>query len=138
MQVRGKRSKNWMVAGPGQALAALRAYLLARGLGSIQEAPPTSPLLSSCLDPIAPVGYQALDEHVKDLLVKRCGPPACRPTSGKAWPGRRRTGCAIPLVPGAIARGVPLEVIQALVGHRAPDSAFKRSHRRLRSRTRIF
>ena len=89
-----------MVAVLGQALAALRAYLLARGLGSIQEAPPTSSLLSSCLDPMAPVGYQALYEHVKDWLAKRCGPPACRPTSKSAWPGRRRTGCAVPLVSG--------------------------------------
>lgn len=100
IRIRDKRSKNRMAAVPGQALAAAQAYLLAHGLGSIQEVPPTAPLLTSSLDPMVPVGYQALYEHVKGWLARRCGPPACRPTYGSAWPGGRSTGCATPLVPG--------------------------------------
>ena len=57
MQVRGKGSKNRIAAVPGQALHALQDYLLVRGLGSIQAAPPAAPLLASSLDPMAPIGY---------------------------------------------------------------------------------
>jgi len=46
MQVHGKGSKNRIAA--------------VRGLGSIQDAPPGAPLLASTLDPLAPIGYQAL------------------------------------------------------------------------------
>ena len=57
MQIHGKGSKNRIAAVPGQALHALQDYLLVRGLGSIQAAPPGAPLLASSLDPMAPIGY---------------------------------------------------------------------------------
>ena len=53
MQVHGKGSKNRIAAVPGQALHALQEYLAVRRL-----------------DPMAPVGYQALYEHVKGWLAK--------------------------------------------------------------------
>lgn len=68
MQVHGKGAKNRIAAVPGQALHALQDYLIARGLGSVQTAPPGLPLLAATQDPTAPVGFQALYEHVKGWL----------------------------------------------------------------------
>ena len=73
MQVRGKGVKDRIAAVPGQA-------------------PPAAPLLASAVDPMAPVGYQALYEHVKGWLRHSFGTRA-------------------------IARQVPLDVIQAQMGH---------------------
>ena len=117
MQVRGKGSKNRMAAVPGQALAALQEYLVVRGLGSIQAAPPTAPLLASALDPMAPVGYQALYEHVKGWLAK-----AVRASSLPANERDRLAGATTHWLrhtfgTRAIAREVPLDVIQAQMGH---------------------
>ena len=117
MQVRGKGSKNRMAAVPGQALHALQEYLLVRGLGSIQEAPPTAPLLASSLDPMAPVGYQALYEHVKGWLAK-----AVRASNLPANERARLAGATTHWLrhtfgTRAIARQVPLDVIQAQMGH---------------------
>jgi len=117
MQVRGKGSKNRIVAVPGQALHALQDYLAFRGLGSIQEAPPAAPLLASALDPIAPVGYQALYEHVKGWLAK-----AVRASNLPANERERLDGATTHWLrhtfgTRAIARAVPLDVIQAQMGH---------------------
>ena len=117
MQVRGKGSKNRMVAVPGQALAALQDYLLVRGLGSVQAAPPAAPLLASTVDPMAPIGYQALYEHVKGWLAK-----AVRGSSLPANERDRPQGATTHWLrhtfgTRAIAREVPLDVIQAQMGH---------------------
>jgi integrase len=117
MQVRGKGSKNRIAAVPGQALNALQDYLLIRGLGSIQEAPPGAPLLASSLDPMAPVGYQALYEHVKGWLAR-----AVRASSLPANERERLAGATTHWLrhtfgTRAIARQVPLDVIQAQMGH---------------------
>jgi len=117
MQVHGKGSKNRIAAVPGQALHALQDYLLVRGLGSIQAAPPTAPLLASAVDPMAPVGYQALYEHVKGWLAK-----AVRASSLPANERERLLGATTHWLrhtfgTRAIAREVPLDVIQAQMGH---------------------
>ena len=117
MQVHGKGAKNRIAAVPGQALHALQDYLLARGLGSIQAAPPTAPLLASTNDPMAPVGYQALYEHVKGWLaraVRASGLPANERDrlAGATTHWLRHT-----FGTRAIARQVPLDVIQAQMGH---------------------
>ena len=117
MQVRGKGSKNRIAAVPGQALHALQDYLLVRGLGSIQAAPPGAPLLASSLDPMASVGYQALYEHVKGWLTK-----AVRASSLPANERDRLAGATTHWLrhtfgTRAIARQVPLDVIQAQMGH---------------------
>ena len=70
MQVHGKGARNRIAAVPGQALEALQDYLQARHLGGIETAPPQAPLLASAIDPMEPVGYQALYEHVKGWLAK--------------------------------------------------------------------
>ena len=117
MQIRGKGAKNRIAAVPGQALHALQAYLLARGLGSFQTAPPKAPLLASAVDPMAPVGYQALYEHVKGWLgraILASSLPANEQTRllGASTHWLRHT-----FGTRAIAREVPLDVIQAQMGH---------------------
>ena len=117
IQVHGKGSKNRIAAVPGQALKALQAYLKARHLEGIEVAPATAPLLASTQDPMAPVGYQAIYEHVR------------------SWIGRAISASELPMKERlkmvrasthwlrhtfgtrAIAREVPLDVIQAQMGH---------------------
>ncbi|MDB5744189.1 MAG: phage integrase family protein [Polaromonas sp.] len=117
LQVHGKGAKNRLAAVPGQALAALQEYLAVRGLGSLQTAPPAAPLLASSLDPMAPIGYQALYEHVKGWLVK-----AVRASNLPAHEQARLAGATTHWLrhtfgTRAIARQVPLDVIQAQMGH---------------------
>ena len=117
MQVRGKGSKNRIAAVPGQALAALQTYLAARGLGSIQTAQPNAPLLASSLNPMVPIGYQALYEHAKGWLAK-----AVRASNLPANERERLGGATTHWLrhtfgTRAIARQVPLDVIQAQMGH---------------------
>jgi integrase len=117
LQVRGKGSKKRIAAVPGQALAALQEYLLVRGLGSIQEAPPGAPLLASTVDPMVPVGYQTLYEHVRSGLAK-----AVRASSLPTIERERLAGATTHWLrhtfgTRAIARQVPLGVMQALMGH---------------------
>ena len=117
MQVHGKGAKNRIAAVPGQALHALQEYLAARGLGSIQTAPPGAPLLAATQDPMAPVGYQALYEHVKGWLGR-----AILASNLPAYEQTRLLGALTHWLrhtfgTRAIARQVPLDVIQAQMGH---------------------
>ena len=119
MQVHGKGAKNRIAAVPGQALNALQDYLAARNLGSLDTAPPEAPLLASTLDPLSlsPIGYQALYEHVKGWLTKairasRLPPKECDKLRGASTHWLRHT-----FGTRAIARDVPLDVIQAQMGH---------------------
>ena len=101
MQVRGKGAKNRIATVPGQALQALEEYLAARGLASIQTVPPEVPLLASIQDPMAPVGHQALYEHVKGWLarsVRASNLPTNERERLEAAP--LPTGCATPSAPG--------------------------------------
>jgi len=119
MQVHGKGAKNRIAAVPGQALNALQDYLAARNLGSLETAPPTAPLLASTLDPLSlsPIGYQALYEHVKGWLTKAIRASSlpqkeCDKLRGASTHWLRHT-----FGTRAIARDVPLDVIQAQMGH---------------------
>ncbi len=117
MQVHGKGAKNRIAAVPGQAFAALQAYLQARHLGGMETAPPGAPLLASTRDPMAPLGYQALYEHVKGWLTK-----AVRSSSLPAAEREKLAGATTHWLrhtfgTRAIAREVPLDVIQAQMGH---------------------
>lgn len=117
MQVHGKGAKNRIAAVPGQALHALQDYLLVRGLGSVQAAPPSAPLLASAVDSMAPVGYQAIYEHVKGWLAR-----AVRASSLPVNERNRLAGATTHWLrhtfgTRAIAREVPLDVIQAQMGH---------------------
>lgn len=117
MQVHGKGAKNRIAAVPGQAFLAMQDYLDARGLGSIETAPPEAPLLASARDPMETVGYQAMYEHVKGWFTKAI--------LASSLPANERMKLASASThwlrhtfgTRAIAREVPLDVIQAQMGH---------------------
>ena len=117
MQVRGKGSKNRIAAVPGQAVQALEAYLATRGLGSLQAALPTAPLLASTQDPMAPVGYQALYEHVKGWLTRAVRASRLPGNEQQQLAGATTHWLRHTFGTRAIARQVPLDVIQAQMGH---------------------
>ena len=117
MQVRGKGSKNRIAAVPGQALHALQEYLAVRGLGSIQEAPPTAPLLASSLDPMTSVGYQALYEHVKGWLAKAVRASRLPANEQSRLAGATTHWLRHTFGTRASARQVPIDVVQAQMGH---------------------
>ena len=117
LQVHGKGAKNRIVHLPGQAMAALHDYLDARGLDPFETANPDSPLLASLKDPAQHVGYQALYEHVSGWLGKavlRSALPASEKSKllGASTHWLRHT-----FGTRAVALEVPLDVIQAQLGH---------------------
>jgi len=118
LQVHGKGAKNRIAAIPPSALLALRDYLHARGLGDdIASAPAQAPLLASTVDAMSSIGYQALYEHVRGWLSKA--------VAAAALPEKERLKLAQASThwlrhtfgTRAIAKGVPLDVIQAQMGH---------------------
>ena len=117
MQVHGKGSKNRIAAIPGQAFDALQDYLEARHLGGIETAPPTAPLLASALDPMEPVGYQALYEHVKGWISKAVAASALPSNERSRLAGATTHWLRHTFGTRAVAREVPLDVIQAQMGH---------------------
>lgn len=117
LHVHGKGSKNRIAAIPGQAQDALQTYLRTRGLGGIEVASGEYPVLSSLNDPSKPVGYQALYEHVKRWLKK-----AARASALPEHERRKLTHASTHWLrhtfgTRAVAREVPLDVIQAQLGH---------------------
>ncbi len=117
MQVHGKGSKNRIVALPPAALHALNTYLQARGLGDITCAAPQAPILASLLDPMQGVGYQALYQHVKSWLGKAID-VADLPSSERLRLRQASTHwLRHTFGTRAIAKEVPLDVIQAQMGH---------------------
>jgi integrase len=117
MQIHGKGSKNRIAAVPGQAFTALQAYLFARGLTGIETAPETAPLLASTLDPLKPVGYQALYEHVRSWFHKALSNSALSAHERSRLSGVSTHWLRHTFGTRAIARHVPLDVIQAQMGH---------------------
>ncbi len=117
MQVHGKGSKNRIAAIPGQAFEALQDYLEARHLGGIETAPPTAPLLASALDPMEPVGYQALYEHVKGWIAKAVAASALPSNERSRLAGATTHWLRHTFGTRAVAREVPLDVIQVQMGH---------------------
>jgi integrase len=117
MQIHGKGSKNRIAAIPGQAFDALQSYLESRNLGGIQTAPPTAPLLASALDPMEPVGYQALYEHVKGWISKAVAASALPYNERSRLAGATTHWLRHTFGTRAVAREVPLDVIQAQMGH---------------------
>lgn len=117
MQVHGKGSKNRIVAIPPSALQALNTYLQARGLGDITCAAPAAPVLASLHDPLQGVGYQSLYEHVKSWLSKAID-TADLPASERHRMSQASTHwLRHTFGTRAIAKDVPLDVIQAQMGH---------------------
>ena len=116
MQVHGKGAKERLAALPGQAMDALQDYLGSRGW-TLDEAPATAPVVASTLDPMEPVGYTALYEHVRRWLRKAVA------SSGLSVKEKLKLGRASThwlrhtFGTRAVAREVPLDVIQAQMGH---------------------
>lgn len=117
MQIHGKGSKNRIAVVPGHAFDALQDYLFARGLGDIQSAPPDAPLLASTRNPMEPVGYQAMYEHVKGWLSKAVMASSLPMTERLRLTGASTHWLRHTFGTRAIAREVPLDVIQAQMGH---------------------
>lgn len=117
MQVFGKGAKNRVVAIPGQAFNALQDYLDARGLGGIETAPADAPLLASTKDPMAPVGYQALYEHVESWISRAVSASALPANERAKLAGASTHWLRHTFGTRAVSREVPLDVIQAQMGH---------------------
>lgn len=117
LQVHGKGAKNRLAVVPGQAVAALQDYLAARGLGAMESAPLGAPLLSSTVSPLASVGYQALYEHVKGWLRKAVSQSALPLHERDKLAGASTHWLRHTFGTRAVARSVPLDVIQAQMGH---------------------
>lgn len=118
LQVHGKGAKNRLAAITPLAMQALCEYLDARGLGSDPMlAPAQAPLLSSTQDPMQAIGYQALYEHVRGWLSKAVA-AACLPEKERLQLAKASTHwLRHTFGTRAIAKAVPLDVIQAQMGH---------------------
>jgi site-specific recombinase XerD len=125
LQVHGKGAKNRLVAVPGQAFDALQAYLQARGVAGIETAPGDYPLLASLSDAkkpleeqeVKPVGYQALYEHVKGWLKKAVAGSSLPEHERRKLAGASTHWLRHTFGTRAVARNVPLDVVQQQLGH---------------------
>jgi integrase len=117
IQVHGKGARNRIAAIPGQALDALQIYLAHRGLGSLQNAPPEAPLLASTADAMTEIGYQALYEHVRGWIRKAVAASELPMHERAKLAGATTHWLRHTFGTRAIARNVPLDVIQAQMGH---------------------
>ena len=117
MQIHGKGAKNRVAVVPGQAFAALQEYLDMRGIGRIETAPPYAPLVASAMDPMERVGYQALYEHVRSWVSKAVNASNLPANERAQLAGASTHWLRHTFGTRAIARDVPLDVIQAQMGH---------------------
>jgi len=117
LQVQGKGSKKRLVAVPQQAMESLASYFAERGLNSIDSNTGDTPLLASTLDPMKPIGYQALYETVRGWLVKFLS-QADLPLLEQSHLSRASTHwLRHTFGTRSVSRSVPLDVIQAQLGH---------------------
>lgn len=117
LQVMGKGGKPRVVAVPPAAVHALEEYLHARGLGGLAEAPGDAPLLASAKDPMEPISYQALYLTVRSWLGKAINASALPHAERKALTGASAHWLRHTFATRAIEREVPMEVVQAQLGH---------------------
>lgn len=117
LQVHGKGAKNRIVHLPGQAMAALHDYLNTRGIEALEPANPQLPLLASLTEPLNPVGYQALYEHVTGWLRKALLHSALPSSEKGKLSGASTHWLRHTFGTRAVALEVPLDVIQAQLGH---------------------
>lgn len=117
LRVMGKGAKLRTVALPGQAIMAVDLYLAQRGLGNLQLANGAHPLVASTRDPVAPIGYQALYEHVRNWLSKAIHRSALPYAERMKLANASTHWLRHTYGTRAVARDVPLDVIQAQMGH---------------------
>jgi site-specific recombinase XerD len=117
LQVHGKGAKNRIVHLPGQAMAALHDYLSARGMEALEATDPHLPLLANLKEPTQHVGYQALYEHVSGWLSKAVLRSALPSSEKSKLLGASTHWLRHTFGTRAVALEVPLDVIQAQLGH---------------------
>ena len=117
LQVHGKGAKNRIVHLPGQAMTALCDYLSTRGIEALETATPHLPLLASLKDPARPLGYQALYEHVTGWLRKAVLRSTLPSSEKSKLLGASTHWLRHTFGTRAVALEVPLDVIQAQLGH---------------------
>lgn len=117
LRVMGKGSKLRTVALSGQAIHAVDTYLQQRGVGSLQTASGELPLLASTKNPTEPIGYQALYEHVRGWLSKAIGQSALPFAERQKLSNASTHWLRHTYGTRAVARDVPLDVLQAQMGH---------------------
>jgi len=117
LQVHGKGAKNRIVHLPGQAISALQTYIETRGIVDLESAPQDLPLLANIQNPLTHVGYQALYEHVKRWLGKAVLSSALPSHEKSELLGASTHWLRHTFGTRAVALEVPLDVIQAQLGH---------------------
>jgi integrase len=117
IQVVGKGNKPRVAAVPPVAMNALVDYLTARGLPAIEQAPADAPVLASLKDPMEPIGYQALYLTVRTWLRKAVSASALTPIERQSLAGASSHWLRHTFATRAIERAVPMEVVQAQLGH---------------------
>ena len=117
LQVHGKGAKNRIVHLPGQAISALLTYIETRGIANLESAPQDLPLLANIQNPLHHVGYQALYEHVKSWLGKAVIASALPSHEQAKLLGASTHWLRHTFGTRAVALEVPLDVIQAQLGH---------------------
>ena len=117
LQVIGKGGTPRVVAIPPSALVALEDYLEARGIGSLQQAPVKAPLLASAKGPMESIGYQALYLTVRTWLKKAINASPLPSAERQSLTGASAHWLRHTFATRAIERDVPMEVVQAQLGH---------------------
>jgi integrase len=117
LQVMGKGGNPRVVAIPPSALVALEDYLQARGIGGLQEAPVMAPLLASAIHPMESIGYQALYLTVRTWLRNAINASPLPSAERQSLAGASTHWLRHTFATRAIKREVPMEVVQAQLGH---------------------
>nr|ART89673.1 integrase [uncultured bacterium] len=117
LRVTGKGSRTRAVILSGPAQDALNEYLEFRGLGSLSEAPPSTPLFPLLDDTMQAATYQALYKSLKEWLPRAI--EVSHLTQAEKSKLRGISGHWLRHTYGtrAIAAGVPPDVVQAQLGH---------------------
>ena len=117
LEVVGKGRKHRVVALPPAAINAINAYLLTRGWSDVSEAPANAPLLANVNDPMASISYQALYLTVRTWLSKAIEQAPIPELEKRSLRGASTHWLRHTFATRAIEREVPMEVVQAQLGH---------------------
>ena len=133
LRVHGKGAKNRALPVPAKAVQATRAYFAVRGL-VFDAAPAETPLLGALANPVAPIRYVALHQtftrFVKRALASSRLPVAEREHAWRASTHWLRHTHAT----RAAERPVPLDVLQANLGHADPRTTSRYFRAQMRRR----
>lgn len=117
LEVRGKGGKHRVVALPPAAITAINTYLQSRGWSDIACAPPHAPLLASTKNAMESISYQALYLTVRGWLGKAIEQAAIPEIEKRSLRGATTHWFRHTFATRAIERDVPMEVVQAQLGH---------------------